>query len=1074
MRWQRRAPRARGLALLAAAGAFATMVVATPTLAAFTDASSVGANAFTTSACYTAAFQSVQQGAVSNTLNGIQSVTISSVDPATSFLMFSTASNSNRPVGTEVRGRLASATTVEFERVTNEATPATITIRWYVVSYACGVRVQRGDVSMAGVNVLDVPIAPVRSTASSFVTWSTTAAGTDSIWGEDDTLTGDLTSTSNLQFRAGAVTGATRMQSWQVIEFLNPSDATVIRGSTSMLGTSLSTAVTLPSAVDLTKTFVLASFTSSGTGADQGARMLRAQLTSSTVLTIDRLISGSPDSIEAISYQVVQLNEGSSVQSGSAAFASGAATATATVSAIDPSRSLAFGSVQQGAGQSFGRSSYAADDVMGVASAAVAVTNSTTLTLTRANTLAPADIAWFLVQWGGPWWDTSYKARRQLTVTAGSVAVAAGYALSTEIDHADLVGAADALASGDDVRVVYFSAGTFTELDRVLDTGATWNSAATKLWFKSQASIPAGTADGSYWLYYAKPSAAAPPANSANVFLYSDGFEAGNLDAWTTGTPAGWYNASWRFRKAVTIDRTKVAAGGLTNFPVLVSVSDPDLAAKAQAGGGDILFTSSNGTTKLSHEVEKYTSANGQLVAWVRVPTLSATADTVLYLYYGNAAAADQQAATAVWDSSFASVYHLKEAPTGLAGDIRDSTATARHGKSLGTMGAGNRVIGQFGDGVTFDGVDDRIDTGTIASEAWTGVTLESWVKRTDPAANSRFLCKATGTSAAAFSMCLGGINGAARGLLGTDGTGGSNTAAYDGGTIGTGWQHVAMTWSAAAGSLVVYVDGVAVLTVAKGGATIKDSSTQPLLIAATNNDTTLTNFLKGILDEVRVSSAARSAGWISTQFNNQSAPATFATLGGEQAVSAPWSVGTGTARSGSYALRAGALVNANRWITANAVAGRTDVAIDSWWRVTGGTGFDVAQSFRTANSGSVINGYDGHLRPNGSVDSWIIAKIVNGSWTPLTSPPASQSTAGAWTRITTVISGTRMKVLKDGVQIVPASGWLDVGTELASGGVGFRAWAVPAGGTWAIDDLTVRPYLDTEPVTGVGTEDLL
>ena len=68
---------------------------------------------------------------------------------------------------------------------------------------------------------------------------------------------------------------------------------------------------------------------------------------------------------------------------------------------------------------------------------------------------------------------------------------------------------------------------------------------------------------------------------------------------------AGWYNSSWTYRKAITIDNTKVDAN-LTNFPVLISMTDPDLRDNAQSDGDDILFTSSDGTTKLSHELEKY------------------------------------------------------------------------------------------------------------------------------------------------------------------------------------------------------------------------------------------------------------------------------------------------------------------------------------------------------------------------------------------------------------------------------------------------------------------------------------
>ena len=68
----------------------------------------------------------------------------------------------------------------------------------------------------------------------------------------------------------------------------------------------------------------------------------------------------------------------------------------------------------------------------------------------------------------------------------------------------------------------------------------------------------------------------------------------------------GWYDPSWLYRKKLTIDYTKVSGGPLLNFPVLINRTDADLISKARSDGFDILFTSSDGTTKLNHEREKW------------------------------------------------------------------------------------------------------------------------------------------------------------------------------------------------------------------------------------------------------------------------------------------------------------------------------------------------------------------------------------------------------------------------------------------------------------------------------------
>jgi len=54
----------------------------------------------------------------------------------------------------------------------------------------------------------------------------------------------------------------------------------------------------------------------------------------------------------------------------------------------------------------------------------------------------------------------------------------------------------------------------------------------------------------------------------------------------TTYQPAPWWDNKWLRRKPIVIDHTKVAAN-LTDFPVLIDLTDADLASKAQDDGDD-------------------------------------------------------------------------------------------------------------------------------------------------------------------------------------------------------------------------------------------------------------------------------------------------------------------------------------------------------------------------------------------------------------------------------------------------------------------------------------------------------
>jgi type II secretory pathway pseudopilin PulG len=127
-------------------------------------------------------------------------------------------------------------------------------------------------------------------------------------------------------------------------------------------------------------------------------------------------------------------------------------------------------------------------------------------------------------------WIADYDYREQITVRARD-AVAAGYAVALTLNHAALVAAGKSQASGDDVRVRYWTGSAWVELDRVLDPTSAWNTTTTKIWFRLQAPIAANATDSSYYLYYGNLADGAPPARGDNVFLdYQDGT---TLDGWT-------------------------------------------------------------------------------------------------------------------------------------------------------------------------------------------------------------------------------------------------------------------------------------------------------------------------------------------------------------------------------------------------------------------------------------------------------------------------------------------------------------------------------------------------------------
>jgi hypothetical protein len=346
-----------------------------------------------------------------------------------------------------------------------------------------------------------------------------------------------------------------------------------------------------------------------------------------------------------------------------------------------------------------------------------------------------------------------------------------------------------------------------------------------------------------------------------------------------------WYNNAWLDRKKITIDHTKVGAN-LTNFPVLVSITDAGLAAHAQSTGNDILFTASDGVTKLNHQIESYTSATGTLVAWVNVATVSSTVDTVIHMYYGNASAANQQNAGAVWDANYKGVWHFNQNPTGSANDIPDSTANADNGSSQGAMTSANQVTGLFGGSLSFNGSTDYVST-TTASTTPQVYTEEAWIKTSSVTGHKilGFEGAQTGTAAANWNLNM---------YIGTDGqayAGVFNTsfpasiATYTTTVNDNAWHDIVATYDSGTTTVSLYVDGTlrGTATAAAAQSVTGYWRMGSYKLSGWSNGSGTDGFFTGTIDEVRVSTAARTAAWISTEYNNENAPSTFLSLTGQQ-----------------------------------------------------------------------------------------------------------------------------------------------------------------------------------------------
>ncbi len=328
------------------------------------------------------------------------------------------------------------------------------------------------------------------------------------------------------------------------------------------------------------------------------------------------------------------------------------------------------------------------------------------------------------------------------------------------------------------------------------------------------------------------------------------------------------------YRKQISIDPARVT-GNQTAFPVWILLpTDADLAARASANGADIHFTRPDGTP-LPYQIQRFTESNGHLEAWVRAD-LDDNAPTVIELRYGDPAVGHAADAPAVFSSSFLAVWHLDDSLGNTA--IADAT-NQRPGAAQGGLGTSDQVPAQLGGGVDFDGSNDQI-TFTNPFAGGGTHTISAWVNQRTVSNFDSIVTmgNAMGGQSRWFHSDMGGR--IAVGFFGPD---------WNGTALPTiendNWTLLHWVFNGTTLQSRFYRDGAEVGTDTMNENPINTQGTAGYLGFAPNQWGPGGNnscALNGILDEVRLSTAERDAGWIATEFANQNAPQTFYTVGPE------------------------------------------------------------------------------------------------------------------------------------------------------------------------------------------------
>ncbi len=235
--------------------------------------------------------------------------------------------------------------------------------------------------------------------------------------------------------------------------------------------------------------------------------------------------------------------------------------------------------------------------------------------------------------------------------------------------------------------------------------------------------------------------------------------------------------------------------------------------------------------------------------------------------------------------------------------DVSGTTATDRSGSGdNGTLVNGPTVVqGKVGQALNFDGVDDKVTTGSIITNDI--FTYSAWIKW---ATGGLTIIGSSADSAIQFRVNLMKIELLNSGALSV----GTST-----GTITAGvWTHVAVT-NDASGNFTFYINGV---NAGGSGTNLLNYGNNPITIGSRNGSA---EFFNGAIDEVRIYNRALAATEIQSL---------YATGQSDE-------VNTGASQAQG--------------------GGRLDSGLAGYWKLDDGAGTSATDSSTNGNTGTLTNG---------------------------------------------------------------------------------------------------------------------
>jgi hypothetical protein len=207
---------------------------------------------------------------------------------------------------------------------------------------------------------------------------------------------------------------------------------------------------------------------------------------------------------------------------------------------------------------------------------------------------------------------------------------------------------------------------------------------------------------------------------------------------------------------------------------------------------------------------------------------------------------------------------------------MQDSTLNSLDGTSVGTMTTGDQVAGKVGGSLDLDGSNDYLQSSDY--DILNAITVSAWVNWNAISSNNEGIASKRTSTENNGNWVLRYNSGLFQWLLWSGNDSSQKLASVTAPTAGQ-WQYVVLTFDDPTNTARIYMDGA--LDNSNTSMTNNLADTPEIIKIGQHGQGSTT--LNGKIDEVRLSSVARSADWITAEYNNQSSPTNFHSVCGEE-----------------------------------------------------------------------------------------------------------------------------------------------------------------------------------------------